>query len=63
MTDFISINEHDVEKILLLLKPVVEKMTNEAPQWGNIGLTIIFNNGKIKRMEITNLTSIQFTDG
>jgi hypothetical protein len=53
-------NEVSVEDILLYLKPIIEKMTADAPEWGSIELTLFFNQGIIKRIETSLNNSIQY---
>jgi hypothetical protein len=56
-------NKTGVESILSNLKPTIEKMTMDAPEWGAVNLNIIFNAGIIKRIEISTNKSIQWNNG
>jgi hypothetical protein len=56
-------NKTITENILQNLKPIIEKMTVDAPEWGTVELNIIFNAGIIKRIEISSNKSIQWNNG
>jgi hypothetical protein len=41
-----------IESILSNLKPAIENLIKDAPDWGTVNLNIIFNAGIIKRLEV-----------
>jgi hypothetical protein len=56
-------NKTIVENILRTLKPTIEKMIADAPEWGAVNLNIIYNAGIIKRLEVSSNKSIQWNNG
>ena len=50
------------EMIIQVLKPLIKKMLDESPEWGNISITLIFNDNKLKRIEKSINSSIQITN-
>jgi hypothetical protein len=57
-----SLNELEIktatENVIINLEPAIRNMLLDAPRFGNIGLTIIFQNGIVKRIEINSNKSI-----
>jgi len=50
------------EMIIQYLRPLIKKMLDESPEWGNISITLIFNDNKLKRIEKSINSSIQITN-
>jgi hypothetical protein len=56
-------NDAAMELLQKNLKPVLSRMIQDAPDWGAVGLSLIFNAGSIKRIEISLNESRQWNDG
>jgi hypothetical protein len=58
-----AVNYTAIELLQKNLRPVLSRMLEDAPEWGTVGLNLIFNAGSIKRIEISFNESRQWDDG
>jgi hypothetical protein len=51
-------NDRTVNDILENLRPTINRMIHDTPDWGSIGLTLIFHGKEIRRVETSLNTSV-----